>query len=1572
MADWDDETRALLESSLGPDPKEINRIEDEQDPPDWDVARDDIETFRTTPFPSEEELSRPSRPEPVSEGETPPLSLADLMGEDGGRLITPEDQAVYDEIKTRPSDLQRRIGDRPLPWSGEKMKTIDWLTTPIGELTTFSEWRQDKPHGMAALKKGVTETWDLLKKAGVGAAEIGIPDVAVGEATAKGVENAADFGENVFDFLIGDTAQKWSPLSYVARRIAGVSPNDYNRKFEVEEYQSFVEQFQETKVLHDRLTTIAKDKGINPEALINVVEGGSLFADLTNIAAAAIPFGGGSAKALSLARRLGTSSNKVARVTGKVAEVAAKTWESPVGMTLQGAGKAVTAVGKGVAKTGQGVGGTLGALGIAGGGAYFGSQWGHIGAGAGLLVGALSGAKWRLLGRSGGGLQYVGDLLKTAGLVVRSPTQAAALEASFLADTAAGRALAATAASAKFPARALLYLGGAAKHGGESAVKGALTGATVGGALGYIGSPTGEGGQESAGAGAVFGAIGGTAKATLDYVPLGKLIFQSPDAPGYNQKIFANDWLRTRPIEEQVAILDRYDDRQLFQLAQASTLMEGYKTDGRGDIGHQHLSGKQFAEEIVNQGGDMLPREWSREERMFHVEQYSAEAVMSGHRDGHPVVMTNLDSPQPLRRTFHGQGHALQMLQLPGEAARAGALNDRFSKKYGEKWRIEELADPDRAEWHRATGDPLAQRRAMLDALWWGDGGVLNDSAPALYDQYWSQRGFRAVPIGKMRRDQPNVVQWDDLTPLQKRNAKNQIGQEILAEKTAMVLEGATKSDGIITGLRKVAGSSTSQWLLDHLMGGYGSRIRRGAESVGSDIFQDISLLPKEAKIIAEMLTAKAKARARNRPAAQQPNLPSAIPGERPNPARPGHTLVDYDFDSARQSLAAGGYLAEEAFASGLVDEMHFNRAGEVRQNTPRFEADARREQALAVEEALRVPNIETDAGAVLPSTTSKAKFLGNYFTVDQLNSVHNHVRPTLVEQTTTLTPEEAAGVPAGVLGARQRTVVPRAEKPFSTRMLANLDALNEHMTGNHHPGFADKPAMEPLDVQYFEPQWPKAELGRAEAAAMTNEHILPLQWDISRKDGVRVRALDMASLEEAARRGLPGGWTNFDLWRRQTLEEIRGTRRDFGAAEAAALQRFYEPHIRNLDLARIGQVLETGDFAPSAPTAFSPRPRFVEPEGTAKKFGGKVLEFAQGTKFVGPEDAKASDFFGDSAGAATGGFSAKPFDVGKIEEAVIFGLKKGEVAIDPPDSAVGKIPSASSEGLPTITIQRGDLSKEQRRGLMTGKRSVEMWPPESVDQLWDRLGVEGYEYLILKDDQGYKSKGIYTIYDPKYAPNDPIPKGSYLVEPFEPRFDTMEHQVRVHAISRDGKVEIVPHAAMDREYYSDVPMDQSSPEVARAEKAAAEHFKTLDVVPEGGVFGLDVVLSPEGDFVVEINPTDSTGRSGFLDNEFVKLAMAAHLQGKPPAFAPALAAREGLRKLTAREFSSASEALKTAYDTAKNAAEFAGLLTKGFGAWIGELADYLWQNFKSATGNLNENIYRFVHRYKLRQGEEE
>ncbi len=106
----------------------------------------------------------------------------------------------------------------------------------------------------------------------------------------------------------------------------------------------------------------------------------------------------------------------------------------------------------------------------------------------------------------------------------------------------------------------------------------------------------------------------------------------------------------------------------------------------------------------------------------------------------------------------------------------------------------------------------------------------------------------------------------------------------------------------------------------------------------------------------------------------------------------------------------------------------------------------------------------------------------------------------------------------------------------------------------------------------------------------------------------------------------------------------------------------------------------------------------------------------------------------------------------------------------------------------------------------------------------------------------------------------------------------------RVHVVTRNGKAEVVPHSTLVKGEELPVVFEDK-----RTRAMAKTAVDTINALPaserQGQIYAPDVIKVKGGWKVVEANPANKVGSSGYLgDNPFIIDAYASHLTGREPA----------------------------------------------------------------------------------------
>jgi hypothetical protein len=106
----------------------------------------------------------------------------------------------------------------------------------------------------------------------------------------------------------------------------------------------------------------------------------------------------------------------------------------------------------------------------------------------------------------------------------------------------------------------------------------------------------------------------------------------------------------------------------------------------------------------------------------------------------------------------------------------------------------------------------------------------------------------------------------------------------------------------------------------------------------------------------------------------------------------------------------------------------------------------------------------------------------------------------------------------------------------------------------------------------------------------------------------------------------------------------------------------------------------------------------------------------------------------------------------------------------------------------------------------------------------------------------------------------------------------------RTHIVTRNGKAELVPHSTWLKKEH--LPVVFESADTKAMAQAALDAINALpESERQGQLYAPDIVPTANGYKVVEANPADETGASGYLqDNPFIIDSYVSHLTGREPA----------------------------------------------------------------------------------------
>jgi hypothetical protein len=106
----------------------------------------------------------------------------------------------------------------------------------------------------------------------------------------------------------------------------------------------------------------------------------------------------------------------------------------------------------------------------------------------------------------------------------------------------------------------------------------------------------------------------------------------------------------------------------------------------------------------------------------------------------------------------------------------------------------------------------------------------------------------------------------------------------------------------------------------------------------------------------------------------------------------------------------------------------------------------------------------------------------------------------------------------------------------------------------------------------------------------------------------------------------------------------------------------------------------------------------------------------------------------------------------------------------------------------------------------------------------------------------------------------------------------------RVHIVTRNGKAELIPHSTWIKG--EGLPVVFESDDTRAMAQAAVDAINKLpESERQGQIYAPDIIKAADGYRVVEANPANSTGSSGYLgNNPMIIDAYVSHLTGKTPA----------------------------------------------------------------------------------------
>lgn len=339
-----------------------------------------------------------------------------------------------------------------------------------------------------------------------------------------------------------------------------------------------------------------------------------------------------------------------------------------------------------------------------------------------------------------------------------------------------------------------------------------------------------------------------------------------------------------------------------------------------------------------------------------------------------------------------------------------------------------------------------------------------------------------------------------------------------------------------------------------------------------------------------------------------------------------------------------------------------------------------------------------------------------------------------------------------------------------------------------------------------------------------------------------------------------------------------------------------------------------------------------------------------------------------------------------KIQEAVALGRQESIVAIAPVNTKDEQFLNDNNIPFLDVTSVNGVGKYEYE----SGDPMVVAETEESVKEIVSKLNqTYGEGKWILKDSVGFGGYGILNneadilaaFNEGKADPE----KGGLILNGLyaENRIDKIAiderkagTDFRVHAVKRNGKIEIIPYATHSRS--STVPFFIRTYGIRQLENAALEALnKASDKIKDNEFFGVDVVIDTNNDpFVTELNPTNfgessleyglQSGQSGYIDSEYVQSAVYSHLKGRVPAFV--LAARKIMREelqqqLLAQGPIKIGQRLTLIYTQVSDAIAFKKEIVKNYGDRFADYANELYTEFTNSAGQLTNRIVDIIQR---------
>lgn len=328
-----------------------------------------------------------------------------------------------------------------------------------------------------------------------------------------------------------------------------------------------------------------------------------------------------------------------------------------------------------------------------------------------------------------------------------------------------------------------------------------------------------------------------------------------------------------------------------------------------------------------------------------------------------------------------------------------------------------------------------------------------------------------------------------------------------------------------------------------------------------------------------------------------------------------------------------------------------------------------------------------------------------------------------------------------------------------------------------------------------------------------------------------------------------------------------------------------------------------------------------------------------------------------------------------KVDEAIAMGRQNELLSILPVNSMDAKRQSDAKVPIMNINFETEDFDVE-------GELNRYIKAPESLDQMIQNLDTQfGKNNWVVKDSQGAASEGIYVgekmLRDAYSDSEDGILLNGLYAESYNDNLARRQPggDQRVHIIKRGGQLEVVPYATHNRNH--SLPYIARTDSVRGIEEAALNYAKTADAaIPEGGMMGVDVVITADGSLLAtELNPTQYGsvaeyygvgGSSGFAGTPYIQSAIYSHLKGRVPAFA--LAGRQILREeFTKQALDQGAPRIATQIQrmvgNARDAAALKQQLLQNYGEKFSDYSEQIWDAFVESAGQITQKIIDLIQR---------